>query len=127
MPAGSPTVMPTRGLGMMAAGAAAPLGAAVAAPRRVRAAAMVGAAGVLYAFAVGQLVAETALQSAALPRQLRGIEAQLLLLRHLDRDGLERPEPGSAAERPSARAVAAEDARFVAHADLAHLDAHAEV
>src|SRR6185436_13325552 len=54
---------------MVAAGAAAALGAAVAAAGRVRAAAVVGTAGVRDAFAVGQLVAQAALQASALPRQ----------------------------------------------------------
>src|SRR4051812_43763676 len=94
MPAGSPTGIPTRGLGMMAARAAAPLRAAVAAPGRIRAAAVIGAAGVLHAFAVRQLVAQAALQPPALTGQLRRIQAQLLLLRHLDRDRLERAQPG---------------------------------
>src|SRR5688572_11130336 len=98
MPAGSPTVIPTRGLGMMAAGAAASLGAAVPAARGVRAAAVLRAAGVLHAFPVRQLVAQAALQPAALPGELRRIEAELLLLRHLDRHRFERSQPGGAAQ-----------------------------
>ena len=94
---------------------------------RIRTGAMVGAAAVLDAIAVGQLVAETALQAAALARQLRRIQAQVLLLRHLDRDGLERTEPGRAAERPPTRAVAAEHLGFVPHPDLTHLDSGLEV
>src|SRR6185436_20275871 len=49
-------------------------------------------------------------------------EAQILLLRHLDRDRLERGEEGRAAQRTAAGAVSAERLRFVADAYLAHLD-----
>ena len=51
----------------------------------------------------------------------------MLLLGHLDRHRLERAQPGRAAQRPAARAVAAEHLRLVADANLAHLDAHPEV
>src|SRR5258708_16958452 len=88
---------------------------------------MIAAPGVLHAFAVRPLVAQAALQAAALPRELRRIEAEVLLLGHLDRHGLERAQPGGAAERPAAGAVAAEHLRLVADADLAHLDPHAKV
>ena len=96
-------------------------------PRRVVAAAFAAAAAVLHAFGVGQLVAQAALQPAAQARQLRRVEAQLLLLRHLDRHRLERRQKRRAAERTAARAVAADHLRFVAHADLPHLDARAEL
>src|SRR6185503_13280857 len=112
---------------MVAAGAAAALGAAVAAAGRVRAAAVVGAAGVRDAFAVGQLVAQAALQASALSRQLGRVETELLLLGHPDRDRLEGAQPGRAAEGAAARAVAAEHLGLVAHTDLPHLDPHAEV
>src|SRR5260370_28490056 len=111
----------------MPAGTAAPLGAAVAAAGGVRAATVISAAGVLHAFAVRQLVTQAALQAAALPRQLRRVQAEVLLFRHLDRDGLERAQPGRAAERTAAGAVAAEHLRLVADADLPHLDPHVEL
>src|SRR4051812_38108688 len=98
-----------------------------AAAGRGRAMAAVGAAAVLDAIAVGQFIAEAAFQAAALPRELRGVQAELLLLGHLDRDRLERRQERRAAERPSARTVAAEHLGLVAHADLAHLDADVEV
>src|SRR5260221_6815929 len=107
---------------MVPAGPAAPLGATVAAAGGVRAAAVVSAAGVRHAFAVRQLVAQAALQTAALPRELRGVEAEILLLRHLDRDRLERPQPRRAAEPPAAATVDAEPLRLVADADLPGLD-----
>src|SRR5262249_32649584 len=91
------------------------------------AAALVGAAAVLDALAIRQLVAQTALQPAAHPRQPGRVEAEVLLLRHPDRDRLEGLQPRGAAERPPARPVAAEHLRLVADADLPHLDAAAEV
>src|SRR5439155_632738 len=126
MPAGSPSVIATRGLAMAVA-AAAVRAAAAAAAGGIVAAAFAAAAAVLDAFRVGQLVAQAALQPAAQAGQLRGIQAQVLLLRHLDRDRLERREKRRAAERPSARAVAANHLRFVPHADLPHLDARVEL
>ena len=78
-------------------------------------------------FAVGDFVAQAALQPTAHPRQLRRIQAEVLLLGHLDRHRLERLQPGRAAQRTAAGAVAAEHPRFVAHADLAHLDPRAEM
>src|SRR6185436_19511262 len=98
--------------------------------RRVVAAAaapFVGAAAMLDALAVWQLVAEAALQPPAHPGQLRRIEAEVLLLRHPDRDRLEALQPRGAAQRPAARSVAAEHLGLVADADLPHLDATAEV
>src|SRR5689334_6759869 len=89
----------TRRAGATAAGAAA---------RGVAALAALGAAAVLDAVAVGQLVAQAALETAALSRQLRRIQAELLLLRHLDRHRLERGQPGRAAQRSAAGPVAAE-------------------
>src|SRR5881392_2519933 len=111
---------------MMTTRATATFGSAIAAAGRVRAAAVVAAAGVFHAFAVGQLVAQAAFQPAALAGELRRIETELLLLGHLDRDRLERAQPGRAAERAAARTVAAEHLGFVADADLSHLDAHPE-
>src|SRR5256885_1339529 len=98
-----------------AAGSAA---AARSAARRVVAAAFAPASAVLHAFRVRQLVAQAALQAPAQPRELRRVEAQLLLLRHLDRDRLEGLQKRRAAERPAAGAVAAVHLRFVADADL---------
>src|SRR4051812_42047348 len=106
-----------------AAARAAPAGAAAAG---IVAAAFAAAAAVLHAFRVRQLVAQAALQPAAQPRQLRRVQAQVLLLGHLDRDRLERLQERRAAERPAAGAVAAVHLRFVAHADLPHLDPRAE-
>src|SRR5262245_63893186 len=146
MPAGSPTVMPIRGfnvlvvsclqrsrpsahavqLAMMAARPTASGGAAVAAAGGIRAAAVIGAARVRDPFAVRELVPQAALQPTALARQLRRIEAQLLLLRHLDGDRLERPQPRGAAERTAARPVPAQPLGLVADADLPHPDAQAE-
>ena len=91
------------------------------------AAAFVGAAPVLDALAVRQLVTQTALETAAHPRQLRRVEAEVLLLGHLDRDGLERLQPRRATEWAAARPVPAQDTRLVADADLPHLDPRVEV
>src|SRR5437764_10196912 len=90
-----------------AAAAAGSAAAARSAARRVVAAAFAPASAVLHAFRVGQLVAQAALQASAQPRELRRVEAQLLLLRHLDRDRLEGLQERRAAERPAAGAVAA--------------------
>ena len=79
------------------------------------------------AFAVGDFVAQAALQATAHPRQLGRVQAEVLLLGHLDRHRLERLQPGRAAERTAAGAVAAEHPRFVSYADLAHLDPRPEV
>src|SRR5204863_366572 len=73
-------------------------------------------------FRVRQLVPQAALQAAAQTGQLRGIETQVLLLGHLDRDRLERGEECRAAQRPAARAVASDHLRLIADADLPHLD-----
>src|SRR5437868_435404 len=110
--------------GSTAAGSAA---AARSAARRVVAAAFAPASAVLHAFRVRQLVAQAALQAPAQPRELRRVEAQLLLLHHLDRDRLEGLQERRAAERPAAGAVAAVHLRFVADADLPHLDPRAEL
>src|SRR5262249_33271034 len=143
MPEGSPVVIAMRGFtrrvqcrakasppgsAMAAAGSAtARPAAAGAATGRVVAAALAAASAVLHAFRVRQLVAEAAFQPPAQARELGGIEAQVLLLGHLDRDRLEALKERRAAERPATGAVAAVHLRFVAHADLAHLDAGAEL
>src|SRR5262245_49626955 len=96
MPEGSPTVSATRGSDPRAAAvesaaitSTAPALARATAPMpatgRIVAAPFVTAAGVRLTAGVRQLVPETALQAAAQARELRGIEAQILLLRHLDR------------------------------------------
>src|SRR5262249_12309704 len=106
--------------------AAAASAAASAAAGRVVAAALAAAPAVGDTFGVRQLVPQAALEPAAEPGQLRGIQAELLLLRHLDRDWLQRRYERRAAQRPAAGPVAADHLRLVADADLPHLDAHAE-
>src|SRR5262245_2941074 len=101
-------------------------GAAGTATRRIVAAALAAAAAVHLAFRVRQLVSQAALQPPAKSRELRGVQTQILLLGHLDRDGLERLKKRRAAERTAAGAIAAVHLGFVADADLAHLDPHAE-
>src|SRR5262249_41561775 len=96
------------------------------AARRIIAAAFTSAAAVLHTLGVRQLVPQTALQPAAQTRKLRRIQAQILLLRHLDRDGLERLQKRRAAERTAARAVAADDLRFVPDTNLPHFDSRPE-
>src|SRR6185436_16921503 len=112
---------------MAARAAVAGAAAAGTAARRVVAAAFAAAAAVRDALGVGQLVAQAALQAPAQPRQLRRVEAQVLLLGHLDRDRLERLQEGRAAERTAAGAVAAVHLRLVADADLAHFDSRPEL
>ncbi len=96
-------------------------------PVGIAAAAFVAAAATLHAFGVRQLVPEAALQAAAQSGQPRGIQAEILLLGHLDRHRLERVQPGRAAQRAAAGAVSAEHLRFVARADLPHLDARVKL
>src|SRR5688572_3329321 len=76
---------------------------------------------------IRQLVAQTALEPAAQAGELRRIEAQLLLLGHLDRHRLEGGEKRRAAQGPAARSVAAKQLRLVADAHLTHLDARPEL
>src|SRR4051794_41600269 len=107
----------TRGAGSAAPGAA---------PRRVVTAALAAAAAMQGALRVWQLVAQAAFQPSAQPRQLRRIQAQVLLLGHLDRDWLEGLQEPRAAQPAAAGPVAAVHLRFVAHADLPHLRPRAE-
>src|SRR5205085_3369822 len=86
------------------AAGAAPAGTAAA---RIVAAALAAASAVHDAFGVRQLVAETALQPAAQAGELRRIQTEVLLLRHLDRDRFERGQERGAAQRPAAGAVPA--------------------
>src|SRR5205814_7626985 len=76
---------------------------------------------------VRQLVAEAALQPPAQSGELRGIQAEILLLGHLDRDGLERRQEGRAAQGAAAGAVAPEHLGLVPHPDLPHLDTGLEL
>src|SRR5262249_50000016 len=97
------------------------------APGWVVAATLAAAAAVLHALRVGKLVPQAALEAAAEAGQLRRVEAQILLLPHLDGARLDRLQERRAAQRPPAPAVAPVHLRLVAHADLAHLDARAEL
>src|SRR4051812_49552838 len=81
--------------GTAAARAAARTGGIRARP----AAPFVTAAAMDDALRVGELVAQAAFEPAAHARELRRVEAEALLLRHLDRDRLERLQPRGAAER----------------------------
>src|SRR5580704_17587100 len=107
-PDGSPLVMAIRGLGVgaTASAAAASTGAASATPAaasaRIVAAVFAAAPAVDDALGVGQLVPQTALQPPAEARQLRRVEAQVLLLRHLDGHRLKRHQEGRTAKRPAA-------------------------
>src|SRR5436309_10012239 len=103
----------TRAAGAASAGAAA---------GRIIAAALIAAAAVHDALRVGQFIAKAAFQPPAQPRELRGVEAQILLLGHLDRHRLERGQEGRAAERPATCPIPAKHLGFVADADLPHLD-----
>ena len=72
------------------------------------------------------LVFEAAHEPAARAGDLRRVQAQILRLGHLDRNGDEVVQKLRAAERPAADAEAAEHLRLVAHADLPQLDAGTE-
>src|SRR5262245_19938778 len=119
-PAGSPEVIAIRGFLLATAAAATAAGSASAG---VVAPALAAAAAMSHAFGIGQLVTQAAFQAAAQSGQLRGIQAELLLLGHLDGDRLERRQPRGAAERPATRPVPADHLRLVADADLPHFDA----
>src|SRR5277367_657180 len=90
---------------VVARSAAARAAATAAAARGIVAATLAAAPAVLDALRIGQLVAEAAFQASAQARELRRVEAQVLLLRHLDRDRLERLQERRAAQRTTARAV----------------------
>src|SRR4051812_9824334 len=97
--------------------------AATATAAWIVAASLASAPAVHDAFGIGQLVPEAAFQPSTQARQLGGIQAEILLLRHLDRHRLEGGQERRAAKRTSAGAVAADQLRLVTHADLPHLDA----
>ena len=73
------------------------------------------------------LVLEAAEQAAAAAGDLAGVEREVLVLGQAQVDRRELLEPGGAAVLPPAAADAGEPRRLVAHADLAQLDAGAEV
>ena len=73
------------------------------------------------------LIGEAAHQPAAHPGNFDRIHVQVLFLGHLQRDRLQVVQEGLAAELAAADAHAADHLGFVADADLAHLDAHAEL
>src|SRR3990172_9247650 len=75
----------------------------------------------------GELVEQAALEPAAVAEKAVVGQGHVLGLRHLHRDRLELPEPGGAAELAAARADPVHHLGGVAGADLAHLDAGAEL
>ncbi len=70
---------------------------------------------------------QAALEPTALAGQFGRIEGQPLVFRHADGDGLKLAQPAGAAQFPAAQPDAAELFRLIAHADLAQLDANAEL
>ena len=72
-------------------------------------------------------ISQTAHQASARPTDLGGVQAQPLLLRHLDGHGLEVFQKPAAAERLTAKPQAAQHLALIAHADLAQLDAGVEL
>ena len=71
-----------------------------------------------------ELVAQAAHQAAADATDLGGVERQVLLFCHADRDGLKLSAKARAAELLAALGIAAHQAGLVAHTDLAHVDAN---
>src|SRR6187551_2621918 len=118
--------MDLRSVATRAAAAAGATAAARAASGGVLASALVAASAADDPFRVRQFVPETTLQASAEARELRRVQREVLLLRHAYRHRLERRQPRRAAQRTPARAVASEQARLVANADLPHLDARPE-
>src|SRR5438067_6768847 len=102
--------------------------------RHAAAAPAVGLAGGVHARQAGaqllvgrELVEQAALEPAAVAEQAAVGERHVLRLGHLHGDRLELAQVGRAAELAAAGADAVHDARRVAGADLAHLDARAEL
>ena len=78
--------------------------------------------------AVGlELVAQAAHEAPARARDLGRVEREVLLLGHADAHRVEARGETTAAELLAAVAVAADDGGLLAHADLAHVDAHVEL
>ena len=73
-----------------------------------------------------ELIAQAAHQAAANAADLGGIERQVLLFCHADRDGLKLSAKARATELLAALGIAAHQASLVAHADLAHVDANVQ-
>ena len=73
-----------------------------------------------------ELIAQAAHQAAAHAADLGGIERQVLLFCHADRDGLKLSAKARATELLAALGIAAHQASLVAHADLAHVDANVQ-
>src|SRR5947199_268618 len=94
---------------------------------RIVATAFAAATTVRQTLGVGKLVAKTALEPAAQAGELGRIQAQVLLLGHLDGDGLERLQERRAAERTAAGTVPAVHLGLVANTDLPHLDPRPEL
>src|SRR6185369_4042781 len=72
------------------------------------------------------LVPQAAFEPPAHARELRRVQRQSLLLRHLHRYRLKLAQPRGAAELPAAGADAPDHLRLVARADLLHLDARVQ-
>ena len=73
-----------------------------------------------------ELVAQTAHEAPAQPRDLLGVQREPLLLGHADGHGAELAAESLAAQLLTAVPDAAHHAGLVAHADLTHVDAHVE-
>src|SRR5688500_5029191 len=112
---------------MCAAAAAAAAASARAAAAWVIAAPFAPAPAVHDTFRVRQLVAQAAFEAAAEAGKLGRVQAQVLLLGHLDRHRFERGEKRRAAQWTAAAAVAADHLGRVANADLPHLDPGSEL
>ena len=72
------------------------------------------------------LVTQAAHEAPAHARDLLRVERKVLVFGHADRHGVELPAQTFAAQLLAAVAESAHDARLVAHADLAHVDALVE-
>src|SRR6266550_1414666 len=110
-----------------AAARAATTAATGAAARGIAAAAFITAAPAAHALGVRQFVTQTAFQAATQARQPGRIEAQILLFRHLDRDGFERVQKRGAAQRAAAGSISTQHLGFITRADLPHLDPRVEL
>ena len=72
------------------------------------------------------LVAKAAHEATAQARNLLRVQRQILVFRHANRHRIELAAQASAAQLLTAMPETADDASFVAHADLTHVDANVE-
>ena len=86
---------------------------------------LLGAMALEFLIGIG-LVAKAAHEATAQARNLLRVQRQILVFRHANRHRIELAAQASAAQLLAAVPETADDARFVAHADLTHVDSNME-